>query len=44
MTLTINGYDIDAVYKLIKKDIVKKHFTSTGKEKVKEKKEKKKKE
>ena len=41
MTFTINGYDIDATYKLIKKDIVKKMFTSTGKEKVKAKKEKK---
>ncbi len=38
MNLTVNGYDIEATYKLTKKDIVKKMFTSTGKEKVKNKK------
>lgn len=38
MFFVINGYDIEATYKLIKKDVVKKHFTSTGKEKVKKKK------
>ncbi len=38
MQFTINGYDIEASYKLIKKEVVKKSFTSTGKEKVKEKK------
>lgn len=42
MFFVINGYDIEATYKVIKKDIVKKHFTSTGKEKVKEKKKKEK--
>jgi hypothetical protein len=42
MTFVINGYDIEATYKLIKKDVVKKHFTSSGKEKVKEKKKKEK--
>ncbi len=37
MNFTINDYEIDAIYKLTKKDLVKKHFTSTGKEKVKKK-------
>lgn len=41
MSFTINGYDIEGTYKLIKKDVVKKWFTTTGKEKVKEKKKKK---
>ena len=40
MSFIINGYDIEATYKLTKKDVLKKHFTSTGKEKVKEKKKK----
>lgn len=44
MTFVINGYDIEATYKLIKKEVVKKMFTSTGKEKVKEKKKKEEKE
>lgn len=38
MFFVINGYDIEATYKLIKKDVIKKMWTSTGKEKVKEKK------
>ena len=38
MSFTINGYDIEGTYKVIKKDIVKKHFTTIGKEKVKQKK------
>ena len=41
MNFTINGYDIEATYKLTKKDLVKKMFTSVGTEKVKKKKEKK---
>lgn len=41
MFFVINGYEIEATYKLIKKEMVKKHFTSTGTEKVKKKKEKK---
>jgi hypothetical protein len=40
MSFTINGYDIEGTYKLIKKDVVKKWFTTTGKEKLKEKKKK----
>lgn len=39
---TINGYEIEGTYKLVKKEVLKKSFTTTGKEKVKEKKEKKK--
>jgi len=41
MTFIVNGYDIEGSYKLVKKDVVKKMFTFTGKEKVKAKKEKK---
>ncbi len=38
MNFIINGYDIECTYKLIKKEVLKKMFTSTGKEKVKAKK------
>lgn len=35
MNFTINGYDIEGTYKLVKKDVVKKMFTTIGKEKPK---------
>lgn len=38
MTFTINGYDLEGTYKLVKKEVVKKMFTTTAKEKVKPKK------
>ena len=38
MTFTINGYDMEGTYKLTKKDLVKKMYTTIGKEKVKNKK------
>lgn len=38
MDITIDGYDYKAVYTLSKKDVVKKKFTSTATEKVKNKK------
>jgi hypothetical protein len=38
MSFTINGYDIEGTYKLVKKEVVKKMFTTAGKEKVKAKK------
>ena len=45
MEITIDGYDYKATYTLSKKDVVKKKFTSTATEKVKNpKKEKEKKE
>ncbi|HWY38179.1 MAG TPA: hypothetical protein VNY73_06440 [Bacteroidia bacterium] len=37
MNITIDGYDIKCIYKLIKKDVIKKMFTSNGTEKVKKK-------
>ncbi len=37
MNFIINDYDFDATYKLTKKEVVKKMFTSIGKEKVKKK-------
>lgn len=40
ITFKIKGEDIEGTYKLIKKDVVKKWFTTAGKEKVKKKKEK----
>lgn len=42
MNLTVNGYDVEATYKLTKKDQVKKMFTSMGSEKVKGHKDKEK--
>jgi hypothetical protein len=44
MNITIDGYELKAIYTLSKKDVVKKKFTSTATEKVKSKKEKEKKE
>lgn len=35
MAYTINGYDIEGSYKLVKKDVLKKSFTTIGKEKPK---------
>ncbi len=44
MNITVNGYEIEGTYKLTKKDVIKKMFTTIGTEKVKNQKKDKDKE